>query len=113
MDWFPTVLDLCGITQQAEAPQFDGHSMVRIISDPLAPSSHEILHFAWGKNWAIRRGDWKLIGTHNAMTNSPRLSLHHLAEPAPEVKDHAEEQPQLVSELTALHEAWERSLISP
>jgi arylsulfatase A-like enzyme len=113
MDWFPTVLDLCGITQQADAPKLDGHSMARVISDPKAPSPHEVLHFAWEKNWAVRRGDWKLIANHNAKTNSPRLSLHHLAEPSPEVKDHAQEQPQLVRELTALHEAWERSLMTP
>jgi hypothetical protein len=51
-----------------------------------------------------------LIGVFNAKANQLRLSLHHLAEPSPEVKDHAQAQPQIVRELTALHEAWERSL---
>ena len=36
--------------------------------------------------------------------------LHHLAEAAPEVKDHAADQPDLVRELTALHEAWEKDV---
>jgi arylsulfatase A-like enzyme len=110
MDWFPTTLDLCGITREAAAPLLDGRSMTRIITDPHAPSAHEVLHFAWGRNWAVRRGDWKLIGVFNAKANQQRLSLHHLAEPNPEVKDHAEEQPQIVRELTALHEAWARSV---
>jgi arylsulfatase A-like enzyme len=110
MDWFPTVLDLCGIAREAAAPQLDGRSMTRVITDPNAASAHEVLHFAWGRNWAVRRGDWKLIGVFNAKANQLRLSLHHLAEPSPEVKDHAQAQPQIVRELTALHEAWERSL---
>lgn len=110
MDWFPTVLELCGITRQADAPQLDGQSMARVIADPTAASAHEVLHFAWAKNWAVRQGDWKLIGTFNAKTGTQRLSLHNLAEPGPEVKDHAEEQPQIVRELAALHEAWKRNV---
>lgn len=113
MDWFPTVLDLCGITQPNAAPKLDGHSLRPILTDPKAPSAHEVLHFAWGENWVVRRGDWKLIAHSNAKTNAPRLSLHHLAGPNPEAKDHAAEQPQLVRELTALHEAWERQVTAP
>lgn len=113
MDWFPTVLDLCGITQPSAAPQLDGHSLRPILTDSKAPTAHQVLHFAWGKNWAVRRGDWKLIANHNTKTNSTVLSLHRLTEPSPEVQDHAEEQPQLVRELTALHEAWERELRGP
>jgi hypothetical protein len=94
----------------ADAPKLDGHSMTHVIADWTAASAHEVLHLAWAKNWAVRRGDWKLIRTFNAKTKSPRLSLHHLAEPRPEVKDHAIEQPALVHELTALHDAWEKSL---
>ena len=110
MDWFPTVLELCGITQPTDAPQLDGHSLRPILTDSKAPTAHQVLHFAWGKNWAIRRGDWKLIANHNGKTQAAKLSLHRLTEPSPEVKDHAEEQPQLVRELTALHEAWESGL---
>ena len=94
----------------ADTPKLDGHSMTHVIADWTAASAHEVLHLAWAKNWAVRRGDWKLICTFNAKTKSPRLSLHHLAEPRPEVKDHAQEQPGIVRELTALHDAWEKSL---
>ena len=46
------------------------------------------------------------------MTGTMRLSLHNLAEPKPEVKDHVTKQPEIVRELTALHEAWEKGLDS-
>jgi arylsulfatase A-like enzyme len=112
MDWFPTVLDLCGVKQEAGAPKLDGRSLTGVIADPKAASAHDVLHFAWARNWAVRRGDWKLISAFNAKANLPHLSLHHLGEPKPELKDHAQEQPQIVRELTALHEAWARSLES-
>ncbi len=110
MDWFPTVLELCGIQQKSDAPKLDGRSMTRVIADPKASSAHEVLHFAWATKWAVRRGGWKLISTLDAKTNTPSLSLHNLAEPNPEVKDHAKEQPEIVKELTALHEAWQKEL---
>lgn len=110
MDWFPTVLELCGIPQEPAAPKLDGRSMTGVLTDGKAPSAHEVLHFGWAKGWAVRRGDWKLIGLTDQKTGRCGLSLHHLAEAAPEVKDHAAEQPELVRELAALHGAWEKDV---
>jgi arylsulfatase A len=112
MDWFPTVLDLCGIQQEPDAPKLDGRSMTRVIADPWAAGTHEVLHFAWANNWAVRRGDWKLIHQPDNKSKAMNLSLHNLAEPAPEVKDHAKERPEIVKELTTLHEAWQKDLDS-
>jgi len=92
------------------APKLDGRSMISIVADPKAASAHEILHFAWAKNWAVRRGDWKLIGAFEPKTGTMRLSLHNLAESKPEVKDHATEQPEIVKQLMALHVAWEKEV---
>jgi len=112
MDWFPTVLELCGIKQEPSAPKLDGRSMTGVMADPKAASAHEVLHFGWARNWAVRRGDWKLIGTFEQKTGTMRLSLHNLAEAKPEVKDHAKSQPEIVKELTTLHEAWEKDFDS-
>ncbi|MCU0785713.1 MAG: sulfatase-like hydrolase/transferase [Verrucomicrobia bacterium] len=110
MDWFPTVLELCGIKPQAGAPKLDGHSMTGVIADSKAASAHEVLHFAWASNWAVRKGDWKLIHQLNKKTKTMELSLRNLADSKPEEKDHAKEQPEVVKELTALHEAWEKEV---
>ncbi len=96
----------------ADAPRLDGRSLTGVLVSPAAPGVHEVLHFAWGKNWAVRRGDWKLIGTFDAKTNTTRHSLHNLAAPRPEVTDHSRGQPQLVTELAALHAAWEQDVNS-
>ncbi|MGB1128692.1 MAG: sulfatase-like hydrolase/transferase [Haloferula sp.] len=102
MDWFPTVLDLCDIDHPDELPQLDGHSVTPLIEDPEAQSLHQTLHFAWRNDWAIRRGEWKLIG--NAA--GQEATLHRLTDPQPEQIDYSNQQPELVTELTRLHQDW-------
>ena len=91
MDWFPTILEFCPNAlpskQGKKHPKFDGYSVMPLIIDPQAASRHETLYFGWGKNWAVRRGDWKLIGYHNRQRDSYRTALHNLAEANPERRD--------------------------
>ncbi len=110
MDWFPSVLELCGIKQEPSSPKLDGHSVVPIVNDAKASSAHGVLHFGWANNWAVRIGDWKLIGKLDAKTSAVALSLHNLAEPSPEVRDHSQEQSDIVTELLTLHEAWAKDV---
>ena len=56
MDWFPTVLDLCGVNQPADA-LLDGHNLRPIIESSDAKSTYKTLHFTWGNKWAVREGD--------------------------------------------------------
>ena len=112
MDRFSTVLELCGVKQEAGVPKLYSHSRVSVIADSKAASAHEVLHFAWAKNRAVRRGDWKLINQLDKKTRTMHLSLHNLAEPMPEVKDHAKKQQEILKKLIALHEGWEKDLES-
>ena len=103
MDWFPTVLDLCGVKQLPDAPKLDGHSMLPIIDSPQAKSGYGgVLHFAWGNKWAVRENEWKLIG----VGNQSEPTLHRLTDSDPEVKNHASERSEIVSRLKKLHEKW-------
>jgi arylsulfatase A-like enzyme len=106
MDWFPSILDWCNIPQDANTPRFDGRSVVPIIRHADQPSAHEVLYFGWSNRWAVRKGDWKLIGTMDPKTGTVAFTLHHLSEPNPEVNDHAQAQPNKVRELLELHQAW-------
>ena len=102
MDWFPTVVELCGVKAPADSPALDGRSLLPLIRDPKKKSPHEVLHFAWGNRWAVRQGDWKLIGEKGR----PQASLHNLADDKPEATNYAKARPELVDRLRKLHEAW-------
>jgi arylsulfatase A-like enzyme len=107
MDWFPTVLGLCGVQSPADAPRLDGHDLLPVIRSSKAPTGYGgVLHFGWQNRWAVRDGDWKLIGTTNRNSGEATMSLHNLADAKPEVTNHAAEQPEIVTRLKALHEAW-------
>jgi arylsulfatase A len=107
MDWFPTILELCEVGPADDSPRLDGHNLLPLIASPDAPSDYRgVLHFAWGTEWAVRDGDWKLIGAINRNTGKITLSLHNLADPKPEAEDHAAEYPKLVERLRKLHDAW-------
>ena len=102
MDWFPTVLDLCGVQQLSGSPKLDGHSVLPLIRNAKAKSKNKILHFAWGKKWAVRESDWKLIGSDG----NTKVSLRHLADVKPEARDYAKVKPEIVRRLRKLHTDW-------
>ncbi|MDA0349017.1 MAG: sulfatase-like hydrolase/transferase [Verrucomicrobia bacterium] len=104
MDWMPTLIDLIGLPQPKA--KLDGRSMMSIINNPTAPTSHPVLYFDWQDKWAVREGDWKLISEMNRSTNTPKITLHNLSDEKPEVKDYAKEKPKLLAHLTKLHEDW-------
>ena len=100
-DWFPTILELCEI--QPPSVTLDGRSVLPLIREPDSPSRHRTLHWAWGNGWAVRRGDWKLIGNGS----TPRF-LGNLAEEKPETRNHLAEKPELARELLQSHQDWLR-----
>jgi arylsulfatase A-like enzyme len=107
MDWYPTVLELCGIERDGDSPPPDGHSLLPVIRSAGVPCQYGgVLHFAWGHDWMVRDGEWKLIGKGSRDGGNPVLSLHRLADERPEVKDYAEEKPELVARLRVMHEGW-------
>lgn len=109
MDWYPSLLEWCGIKKPNVV--LDGHSLQPVIDSAEAPAAHEVLHFQWRNSWAVRKGDWKLIGNKQGKSkNEIRYTLHHLTDENPEVKNYAEEKPALVQELIALHKTWTRNL---
>jgi arylsulfatase A-like enzyme len=110
LDWFPTIAQYC----DAALPErnIDGKNIVSVIESANTPSPHEVLHWETGKHWAVRRGNWKLV--HNGPATDyegsriPRVPdfLSDLAEDVTETKNLADQHPQIVEELTRLHEQW-------
>lgn len=114
-DWLPTIAELCEVEKPTH--RLDGHSIVDVIRSADAPSPHGVFHWQSGgrrdaRQWAVRQGDWKLIGNPNDTSNkSPlgdgdKLFLVDLKEDVGEMKNVAESYPDVVSKLQDLHERW-------
>ena len=103
MDWMPTILELCNV--QLPDAKLDGSSLLPIIKSATAKSPYKILHWQWGNRWAVRQGEWKLLGR-----SAQAHSLGNLNDSEPEKKDYLEEKPQLVEHLLALHNEWVKNV---
>lgn len=109
-DWLPTIAELTG----APLPnrRLDGKSMLPALHSASAPTQHSWFHWQLGKQWAVREGDWKLIGnpvdsSHKApITPADKLFLSNLAQDVSEMKNLAAGHPDVVHRLSTLHEKW-------
>ncbi|MCZ6853493.1 MAG: sulfatase-like hydrolase/transferase, partial [Gammaproteobacteria bacterium] len=109
MDWFPTVLELCRVDKPEVT--LDGKTMLPVIHSATTASQHKVFHFQWQNNWAVREGDWKLIGRKQGRDDaSETLSLHSLTDEAPEVRDYVDVKPEIVKKLHAMHGVWAESV---
>jgi arylsulfatase A len=113
-DWMPTVAELAGVKLLND--DIDGKSLVGVIKSGDAASPHEVLYFQVGRGagaqWAVREGNWKLIGNAWDTTANDKgkdripLFLANLTEDVGEKKNLAEVSPEIVKRLKALHETW-------
>jgi arylsulfatase A len=110
-DWFPTILELCGIEQPAH--RIDGKSIVEVIKSAKTESPHKVFHWQTGKDsWAVREGDWKLLGNPNdtsnkgILTEEDKLFLVNLSQDIGETKNIARDHPGIVDRLKKLHQEW-------
>jgi arylsulfatase A len=108
-DWLPTLAALCKVPPPE--PPIDGRTLEPVIRDAQAPSPHEVFHWQLGKQWAVRRGDWKLIVNARDTNGKPvgadeRLFLANLARDKTERTNFAKERPDEVRALRELHEQW-------
>lgn len=112
MDWYPTILELCGI-DPPDGVTLDGHSVLPLIADPQAPSAYDVMYWQWQNGWMVRRGDWKLIVNNTrglGRSKLDKIHLGNLGDELPERTNHAAEHPELVRELTKLHDQWLESV---
>jgi arylsulfatase A-like enzyme len=121
VDWFPTLLELCGLSPSAAS--IDGRSLVSIIHSAEAPSPHPMFHwesgrgFNGGPQWAVRAGNWKLIGNPRdtsekaALTPEDKHFLVDLAQDPSELRNVAALHPERVAELRAAHERWRTEVL--
>jgi arylsulfatase A len=90
-DWYPTLLELCGVP--AAGHKIDGKSLLSVINSKKAPTSHESFNWKSGKAVAIREGKWKLIMT------GKKIELYDLPNDLGESNNLSKEHPGIVARL--------------
>jgi arylsulfatase A-like enzyme len=113
-DWLPTIAELTG--GKLLNKDIDGKSIVKIIKHTEAITPHKVIHWQTGRGknprWAVRQGDWKLIGnpqdTSNKapLTAKDKLFLVNLKESVGEMKNLSLANPEITQRLKKLHEEW-------
>ena len=103
LDVVPTVMAAVG-KPVAAATKLDGVDLVPHLSGSAPGRPHETLFWRFGRQWAVRSGDWKLVVANGG---SGRLELYDLAADVGEQADRAASEPGRVAELQKLHDAWQ------
>lgn len=109
-DWMPTLCELTG----APLPKrrLDGRSLLPIVHSATAPTQHPVFHWQLNKQWAVREGNWKLIGnpidtSHKApITKADQLFLSNLEQDIGQMTNLASQHPDIVARLKSMHEQW-------
>jgi arylsulfatase A len=113
-DWLPTLAALCN-APLLEA-DIDGVSLVEVIRSPDAAPPERVLHWQTGQGpaapWAVRDGDWKLLGNPNdtsnraPLTDADRRFLVDLATDPSEMTNLVERHSDVATRLEELHNRW-------
>ena len=121
-DWLPTLAELAGI--ELIDADIDGRSLVPLLSGKSDKSPHGLVHWHVGTGpraqWAVRDGDWKLIGNVRDTSNpkapgdpAAKRYLVNLKTDASEKINLASQHPEVVKKLEAAHNAWLNSVKKP
>jgi arylsulfatase A-like enzyme len=118
LDILPTALAAAGVAPR-EAPDFDGVDLLPFLRGETKEPPHQALCWRYGKQMAVRRGNWKLVrsaekdpnvpGADIAQELLPPLRLHDLSADIGEQHDLSAEEPEKVAELQALWDEWDRA----
>jgi arylsulfatase A-like enzyme len=102
LDILPTALAAAGSSIDPSW-KFDGVNLLPYLTGEQSGSPHQTLYWRFGRQWAVRDGDWKLV-VANGGSGSPEL--YNLAADIGEATDLARKQPDKVRELQALYDRW-------
>jgi len=113
-DWLPTIADL---TDSPLPPhKLDGKSLKTVIESADAESPHADFYWQIGKSWAIRKGNWKLLGNPRdtsqqaPITKDDQLFLVDLSKDIGEKQNLAAQNPEKVKELKQIYHSYQKSL---
>ncbi len=121
LDIQPTALAAAGGSVKTEW-KLDGVNLLPYLEGKNSGRPHETLYWRFGPQWAIRKGDWKLVQASEekmlpavALPEMPvgPVHLYDLSKDLGESNDLSAKHPEKVTELRAAWEAWSRELAPP
>jgi len=113
VDWLPTLADFAGVDLPDH--KIDGKSLVPVIRSASAKSPHIEFHWMGSglqPQWAVREGDWKLIGNpkdptiKSSFDKDDKLFLVNLSKDIGEKKNLRYSHPNHLNRLKAIHNRW-------
>lgn len=105
LDIFPTVMEAAKIPFAKMKQGLEGRSLMPTFSG--IQDKNRALYWRFGEQWAVRQGDWKLLGTR-----SGQQELYNLKSDIAEKNNLVSENPTKVAELKKLYDAWNKNNIA-
>jgi arylsulfatase A-like enzyme len=121
LDIQPTAIAAAGGAVKKEW-KLDGVNLLPYLEGKASGRPHETLYWRFGPQWAIRKGDWKLVQATEEKMLPPiplpkmpvgPVHLYNLAADIGESNDLAAQHPEKVKELKAAWDAWNKELAAP
>jgi arylsulfatase A-like enzyme len=109
LDMLPTCLSAAG-GKIDPAWKLDGVDLLPYLTGAMTERPHDALYWRFGKQWAIRKGDLKLVASN---IDGPQPRLFNLAKDIGEAKDLMAAQPEKAKELKGLWDAWNAEQAEP
>lgn len=109
LDVMPTCMAAAGSPLDSSAG-LDGLDLVPYLTGKNPASPHETMYWRYGEQWAIRKGDWKLVVSKGG---SGMPELYDLAKDIGETTNLATGEPNRVGEMQKLYNAWSAQQAEP
>jgi arylsulfatase A-like enzyme len=109
LDVLPTCLAAAG-GKSDPALKLDGVNLLPYLQGENKAKPHDVLYWRFGEQWAIRKGDHKLVVSR---IDGPEPRLFNLADDIGEAKDLAMKQPEKLKELKMLYDTWNAQQAKP
>jgi arylsulfatase A-like enzyme len=109
LDMVTTCLAAAG-SKADPAQKLDGVNLLPYLNGANAGAPHDALYWRFGRQWAIRKGDWKLVVS---TIDGPEPRLFNLADDIGKSKDLLAKNPANAKELKAQWDAWNAEQAKP
>jgi arylsulfatase A-like enzyme len=110
LDLLPTALVAAG-GKIDPAWKLDGVDLMPHLTGAVKEPPHEVLYWRFGAQWAVRKGDFKLVASNPDGVKTPKL--FNLKDDIGEKNDLSEKMPEKVKELQALWDKWSAEQAKP